>query len=145
MVGTLRFAYPTKNSLPRARPVLAAAERTHAALDPERIRARHRNVARIGRAVVGVVDLARPLAGTARMHAAEQGKADHRTLLQRRIGILVVDLRLAGGRIDRLAQTDDDAANAAAAFADPYPCIAGLGGPGPARIAGALGAGGGRG
>ena len=49
---------------PDARPGLAAAERADAAFDPQRIRARHGDVARVGAAVVGVVDLARPFAGT---------------------------------------------------------------------------------
>src|SRR5436189_4150153 len=100
-----------------AGPGLAAAERAHAAFDPQRIRARHRDVARIGAAVVGIVDLARPFAGTGRVHAAEQWQPDDPAFGQRRIGVLVVDLRLAGSGIDRLLQPDDDAANSATAFA----------------------------
>jgi len=72
------------------------------------------------------------------LHAAEQRQADDRPLLERRIGILVVDLRLAGGGIDRFAQPHHDAADACAAFADPHPGISRLGQPGAADIAAGL-------
>ena len=49
--------------MPDARPGLAAAERADAAFDAQRCPARHRDAARIGAAVIGVVDLAGPFAG----------------------------------------------------------------------------------
>ena len=66
LMPTLRRRDRIRRSPPDARPVLAAAERADAAFDPQRIRARHRDVADIGAAVVGVVDLARPFAGAGR-------------------------------------------------------------------------------
>jgi hypothetical protein len=69
---------------------------------------------------------------------AEQRQADHRPLLQRRVGILVIDLGLAVAGIDRLLEADDHAADAAAAFADLDPCIAGLRQPDAGRLTGAL-------
>src|SRR3954447_22514840 len=128
--------------MPDAGPGLAAADHADAAFDPQRVRSGYRDVAGIDAAVIGVVDLARPFAGTARVHAAEQRQADYRAPGQCRIGVLVVDLRLAGGRIDRLLQSDDDAANAAAAFAHLDPGVTRLGQPDAGRIAGALGVGG---
>src|SRR6476659_1576111 len=72
------------------------------------------------------------------MHAAEQRQPDDRAFGQCRIGILVVDLRLAGGGIDRLFQSDDDSANSAAALADPHPRVTSLRQPDAARFAGDL-------
>ena len=104
----------------------------------QRIRTRHRDAAGVAGAVIGVVDLARPFVRTGGLHAAEQRQADHRPLLQRRIGILVVDLGLAGGGIDRVLEADDHAADAAAAFADLHPRVAGLRQPDAGRLTGAL-------
>src|SRR5258705_8799142 len=123
---------------PDPRPGLAAAQRADAAFDAQRIRACHRDAARIGAAVIGIIDLARPFAGRYRLHPAEQRQADHRPLLQGRIGILVIDLGLAGGRIDRLLEAHDHAADTATAFADFHPRVAGLGLPDAGRLAGAL-------
>src|SRR4051794_38479828 len=80
-----------------ARPAFAAAECADAAFYPERICSHDRDVACIARAVVGVVDLARPFSGTGWLHAAEQRQADHGTLFKRRIGVLVIDRGFAGG------------------------------------------------
>ena len=54
--------------------------------------------------------------------------------------LLVVDLRLAGLRIDRIAQPYDRAAHAGAAFGDPDTRVAILGEPGAGRLGG-IGAG----
>src|SRR5262245_50463950 len=107
-----------------AAPGLPAADHADATLDTQRIAAAEGDVAGIGAAVVGVVDLAGPFAGRRRTHADEQRQADDWSRPQRWIGILVVDLGLAGGMIDRLPQPDNDAANAAAAFGDLDPCVA---------------------
>ncbi len=90
----------------------------------------------VSAAVVGVVDLARPFVGTGGLHAAEQRQADHRPLLQapgwdscHRPGGLPV-----AGSISSL-EADDHAADAAAAFADLDPRIAGLRLPDAGRLA----------
>src|ERR1700738_567830 len=62
-------------SPPGARPVLAAAERTHAAFDLQGVRAGERDVAGISAAVIGVVDLAGPSVRSGGLHAAEQRQA----------------------------------------------------------------------
>src|SRR5258708_4319305 len=53
-----------QNSARRSRPVFAAAERANAAFDPQDVRTRHRNVAGIAVAIIGVVDLAGPFVRT---------------------------------------------------------------------------------
>ena len=52
-----------RDSAPGAGPGFAAAQHADAAFDPQRVRARHRDIAGIDVAVVGIVDLARPFAG----------------------------------------------------------------------------------
>src|ERR1700752_3196446 len=117
-----------------AAPGLAAADHAHATFDAQRIATAEGDVADIGAAIVGIVDLAGPFARRRRAHADKQGYPDHRPRSQRWIGILVVDLRLPGGGGDRLPLTGDDPANAAAAFGDLDPCIALFGQPDADRL-----------
>src|SRR3954464_6412290 len=91
-------------------------------------------MAGIALAVIGIVDLARPFVRTRGAHPHKQRKANDPALCQGGIGILVVDLKLARARIDRVFQPDNDAANAPAAIADADLCIARLGQPDPAYL-----------
>src|SRR5690348_14887941 len=116
-------------STPDAGPGLAAADHAHAALDTQRVIGFDTDMADIGAAVIGIVNLARPFARCRWAHADEQGYPDHRPRPQRGIGILVVELGLARGAIDRLLQPDDDAAKAVAAFGDLDARVALLGQP----------------
>src|SRR6476469_3199401 len=102
------------------RPGFAAAERADAAFDPQRVRARQRDIAAIALAVIGIVDLAGPFVRSRGAHAREQRKPDYWALRQRRIRILVVDLRFAGRGISGLLEPDHDAANPSGAFADAH-------------------------
>src|SRR5437868_549713 len=72
------------------------------------------------------------------MHAGEQRESDHRAPGEHGVRILVVDLRLSGGGTDRILEPDDHAADTAAAFADLYLGIAGLGQPDPGGVAGRM-------
>src|SRR5262245_17000573 len=73
------------------RPVLAladeAAERT--ALELEPVRPLFDDVAAVGLAVFGIVDLPRPLAGAVRLHAQHDRHADQRPAALARIGIVL--------------------------------------------------------
>ena len=69
----------TASRLPLARgsaPVFAAAERADAAFDLQRRRSGHGDLAGIGLAVIGVVDLAGPFVRSGGPHAGEQRKPD---------------------------------------------------------------------
>ena len=109
-----------------------AAER--AALQLQRVAAREGEIARIGLAVLGIVDLPRPFVGAGRLHAEHDLHADQRPAALRRIGIVLVGLRLAGVRIVRLLQPDDGAAQRAAAIRDADARVAALGQPDAGRI-----------
>src|SRR6185437_9970965 len=124
--------------LRRPAPGLAAAEHADAAFDTQRVRTGDGNMTDVTVAVVGVVDLAGPFVVAVGAHAGEQRQADDRTPSQRRIGVLVVGLGLSGRGIDRGFQPDHHAANAAAAFRDAHPRVAGLGQPDPADLAAGL-------
>src|SRR4051794_27833272 len=116
------------------RPALAATEHADATFDPQRIRARDRDMAFVALAVVGVINLSRPFVRPRRPHRGKQGKPDHRAPGERRIGVLVIDFGLAGSGIYRILQPDDHAAKAAAAFADPHPGVANLRQPDPGGL-----------
>ena len=120
-------------SSPRSAPGLAAAERADAAFDLQRVRARHRDVAGIAVAVIGVVDLAGPFVRAEGRMPVNSGSPIIGRWASAGLGFLSSTCGLAGGRIDRLPQPDHDAAYAAAAFADAHLGVAGLRQPDTAR------------
>src|SRR6185503_10433137 len=89
---------------PEARLADDAAEDAALQLDGVRILQRHRS--RIGLAVLGIVDLSLPLIGARRLHPEHDLDADQRPAALGRIGIVLVGLRLAGRRVDRLLERD---------------------------------------
>src|SRR2546425_6756387 len=75
----------------RPRPGLRFAERQHAALDLERGRARQRDAAAIGLAVVGVVDVPRPRVGRAvRLHVEDDLDTHERTGAEGLVDVVLV-------------------------------------------------------
>src|SRR5581483_7381300 len=118
----------------RARPRFRAAQAADTALHVELVAILVRHGARIGLAVIGIVDSPGPPVGSGRAHPDEQRDADDPAVAQRRIFVLVIDLRLAGRAVDRLAQPHHGAAKAAAAAADADLGIAGLGQPDTADV-----------
>src|SRR5262249_31748975 len=122
----------------RARPGLAladdAAER--AALELEAGGALQRDAARVGLAVLGVVDLTVPLVGAGRLHAEHDLHADHRPAALGGVGIVLVGLRASGRRIVGLLERDDRAAQLGTAIGDAHGGLATLGVPVAERVRG---------
>src|SRR5437879_2580864 len=118
--------------LVRARPGLALADEAaeRAALEVERARAGERDRARVGLAVLGVVDLPVPFVGrAARLHVEDDLHADHRAAALGRVRVVGVGLRPLGLRVDRLLQADDGAAQRRTAFRDGHLRLGVLGQP----------------
>src|SRR5262249_59388722 len=93
----------TASASPRPGVALADQSPKHAAFELERAGALQGDAARIGLAVLGVVDLPVPFVGrAARLHAEHDLNADERPVAQARIGIVLVGLRSAGRGIVRL-------------------------------------------
>src|SRR6185295_15803584 len=103
------------------------AERT--ALQLQRIPARISEIARIGLAVLGIVDLPGPFAGAGRLHAEHDLHAEQRPAALGCVGIVLVGLRFARVRIVRLLQPHDRSAQCAAAIGNADARRAGLGEP----------------
>src|SRR5262249_16038813 len=103
----------------------------------ERAGALHGDAARIGLAVLGVVDLPVPFVGrAARLHAEHDLNADEWPVAQVRVGIVLVSLRSARRRIVRLLHASNRPPEVAATARDADGGGAVLGEPGAARIGG---------
>src|SRR5262249_22278294 len=100
-----------------ARQVRGAAEKEGASFEPDGIRTKFDEIARIGMAVPDVIEPSGPLAGPSRAHPHDNWNAHKRTTAQLRIGIFLVGWGLPGLGIDP-ADARNGAAYAVCAIAN---------------------------
>src|ERR1700758_4062940 len=94
-----------------ARPGLRLAQDAeHAALEIGSVGASECERTAIGLAVLGIINLAVPLAGTVRFHCEHDRHAQSRPVLFARISVVLVGFRPTGGRIIGLLEPNERSA-----------------------------------